>query len=311
MKILVTGGAGYIGTTLVPRLLNLGHHVTIIDSFMFQNDFALFSFATHPNLTIIRGDARNEALIKTHLKTTDLIIPLACLVGAPMCKIDPIGAKTINHDAIQLILKHRSSNQPIIFPTTNSGYGVGIDGIYCTEESALNPVSLYGQLKVDIEKQLLDAKNTITLRLATVFGVSPRMRMDLLVNDFTYRAVKDRCVTLFEAHFKRNYISVSDVALAFEHAITQFDTMKNQPYNVGLSDANLSKLELCTLIKTIVPDFAIQESSIGKDPDQRNYIVSNDKIEATGYKPQVSLKQGIEELVKLYQFIKINPYANV
>ncbi len=311
MNILITGGAGYIGSTLTPRLLNQGHNVTIIDSFIYQNESALFHIATHPKLTIIRGDARNSQLIKDKLKIADAIIPLACLVGAPLCKLDPIGAKSINYDAIELILANRSSDQAIIFPTTNSGYGIGEDGIYCTEESPLNPVSLYGRLKVDIEKKLLDSQNTITLRLATVFGVSPRMRMDLLVNDFTYRAVKDRCITLFEAHFKRNFISVSDVALAFEHSLANFSRMKNQPYNVGLSDANISKLELCELIKNLVPEFDIRESEIGKDPDQRNYIVSNDKIEATGYKPQVSVQQGITELVKLYQFIKINPYANI
>lgn len=205
----------------------------------------------------------------------------------------------------------RSKDQRVVFPTTNSGYGVGEEGIYCTEETPLRPVSLYGRLKVEAEKEVLDAGNCITYRLATAFGVSPRMRLDLLVNDFTYRAVYDRFVILFESHFKRNYIHVRDVVKAFLHAIDNFEKMKDQPYNVGLSNANLSKWELCEEIKKQVQDFYFVEARVGKDPDQRNYIVSNEKIEATGWRPDFSVQDGITELIRCYQIIKRNQYANI
>ena len=210
-----------------------------------------------------------------------------------------------------MIVESRSKVQIILFPTTNSGYGVGEEGTYCTEEMPLRPVSLYGRLKVEIEKILLEAGNCITLRLATAFGVSPRMRLDLLVNDFTYRAVFDRFIVLFEANFKRNYIHVRDISNAFIHCMQNFEDMKDEPYNVGLSNANLSKMELCEEIKKYVPEFQILTSEIAKDPDKRNYIVSNDKIEKTGYTPAFSLQMGIAELIKGYQVIKINQYANV
>lgn len=205
----------------------------------------------------------------------------------------------------------RSKDQRVVFPTTNSGYGVGEEGIYCTEETPLRPVSLYGRLKVEAEKEVLDAGNCITYRLATAFGVSPRMRLDLLVNDFTYRAVYDRFVILFESHFKRNYIHVRDVVKAFLHAIDNFEKMKDQPYNVGLSNANLSKWELCEEIKKQVQDFYFVEARVGKDLDQRNYIVSNEKIEATGWRPDFSVQDGIAELIRCYQIIKRNQYANI
>jgi len=310
VKILVTGGAGYIGSILVPQLLKGGHNVIVVDNFMY-NQVSLLDCCCHSNLTIIRGDARDKQLIVAQLKHTDAIFPLACLTGAPLCEKDPIGAQTTNHDAIKMIIDLRSKDQIIIFPTTNSGYGVGQDGIYCTEETPLSPISLYGRLKVDLEKMLLDAGNCITLRLATVFGISPRMRLDLLVNDFTYRAVTDRFIVLFEAHFKRNYLHVRDVAKAFIHCLYNFDNMKNEPYNVGLSDANLSKWELCQEIKNVVSDFHILESKIGEDPDKRNYIVSNEKIESTGFEPDFSLQKGIRELVKGYQIIRRNAFANV
>ena len=310
MNILVTGGAGYIGAVLVPTLLNKGHKVTVVDNFMF-NQACLLDCCYRPNFEIIRGDARDSLLIKKYLNKADAVFPLACLTGAPLCKQDPIGAQTINFDAIKMILDSRSKDQMIIFPTTNSGYGIGQEGIYCTEETPLNPISLYGRLKVDLENLLLDSGSCITLRLATVFGISPRMRLDLLVNDFTYRAVTDRTVVLFEAYFKRNYIHVRDVVKVFVHCLDNFDEMKNEPYNVGLSDANLSKMELCEEIKKIVPDFHILTSEIGEDADKRDYIVSNEKIESTGFSPDFSLQMGIEELVKGYQIIRRNQYANV
>lgn len=309
MKILVTGGAGYIGSILVPELLNKNHNVVVIDNFMY-NQTSLLDCCNDQRLTIIRGDARDKNLISKCIQDVDAIFPLACLTGAPLCSKDPIGAKTTNFDAIKTILELRSKDQIIIFPTTNSGYGVGQEGISCTEDTPLNPISLYGQLKVDIEKLLLEAGNCITLRLATVMGISPRMRLDLLVNDFTYRAVNDRFLVLFEPHFKRNYIHIRDVAKAFIHCLENFDQMKDEPYNVGLSDANISKWELCQEIKKQL-DFYFVEAKIGEDPDKRNYIVSNKKIEKTGWKPDYSLQQSISELIKGYQIIKRNQFANV
>ena len=310
MTILVTGAAGYIGSVLIPQLLQKGYKVIAIDNFMY-NQTSLLDCCYNTNLTIIRGDARDKTLISNEIKKADAIIPLACLTGAPACLKDSVAARTTNLDAIKLLLKIRSKNQPIIFPTTNSGYGIGQNGIYCTEETPLNPISLYGKLKVDAEKSILDSGNAITLRLATVFGISPRMRLDLLVNDFVYRAVNDRFIVLFQPHFKRNYIYIRDVARGFIHSLQNFERMKNEPYNVGLSDANLSKWELCEEIKKQVPEFYFTASEIGEDQDKRDYIVSNEKIEATGFAPQVSLQKGIRELIKGYQIIKRNQYSNI
>lgn len=310
-KILVTGGAGYIGSVLVPELLRAGHEVTVIDNFMYGQS-SLLDVCNFKTLTIVRGDVRDENLIKKHIAGKDFIFPLACLVGAPLCDKDPIAATTINRDAVLMLLKLRTSEQKIIFPNTNSGYGRMAEGVaHCDEKSPLEPVSLYGTLKVETERALLDAGNAITFRLATVCGISPRMRLDLLVNDFVYRALNDRAVVLFEPHFKRNYIHVRDVVRAFIHAMDNFETMKNETYNVGLSDANLSKAELCKEIQKQLPKFVYVESAIGEDPDKRNYIISNEKIEKTGYKTSVSIQDAIAELIKGYQVIKRNTYANI
>jgi nucleoside-diphosphate-sugar epimerase len=310
-KVLVTGGAGYIGSILVPELLRAGHEVTVIDSFLYRQH-SFLDVCNFKTLSIVRGDARDEALIKKHIVGKDFIIPLACIVGAPACDRDPVAARTINLGAVQLILKLRNPLQKIIFPNTNSGYGKMQEGVaYCDETSPLEPVSLYGQLKVQAEQELLKAGNAVTLRLATVFGASPRMRMDLLVNDFVHRALIDRTAVLFEPHFKRNYIHVRDVARAFMYVMDNFEKMKNEPYNVGLSDANLSKSELCAEIQKQVPQFVYGESPIGEDPDKRNYIVSNAKIEGVGFKPQVSLQDGIAELIKAYQIVRRNEFTNL
>jgi nucleoside-diphosphate-sugar epimerase len=309
-NILVTGGAGYLGSILVPELLKLGHKVTVLDTFMFgQNSLADVCFME--NFSVVRGDTRDETLLKELTKDKDIIIPLAALVGAPLCNRDEIGTITINKDAIATLKKVLSKEQRVLMPITNSGYGIGEDGIYCTEETPLKPISTYGKTKVDAEEIILSRENSISFRLATVFGMSPRMRLDLLVNDFTYRAVNDGFIVIFEGHFKRNYIHIRDVARAFIHGIENFESMRGEAYNVGLSDANLSKLELCDKIKEHVPKFTIMEAEIGKDPDQRNYIVSNDKIEATGYKPQFSLDMGIKELIKGYTIINNSKYSNV
>lgn len=313
-KILVTGGAGYIGSVLVPMLLSAGHEVTVLDNFMY-NQASLLDCCHDAKLTVIRGDVRDEKLIAQVIRKVEYIIPLACIVGASACDKDPMRARTTNLEAIRLLLNYRwfdpGTKQKIIFPNTNSGYGIGQEGIHCTEESPLNPVSLYGKLKVEAEEIIFRSGNSIALRLATVFGISPRMRLDLLVNDFVYRAVNDRCVTLFEAHFKRNYIHVRDVARAFIHAMDNFEDMRGQAYNVGLSDANLSKLELSQEIQKQVPEFYFHESEIGEDPDKRNYIVSNEKIKKTGFNPQVSLQEGISELIKGFKIIKRNQFSNL
>lgn len=309
-NIFVTGGAGYLGSTMVPDLLNSGHKVTVLDSFMYKQA-SLNHICHHPNFTVVKGDIRIESVMAPLLKKADIVIPLAALVGAPMCSQDPVGATTVNHDAIALMLKLLSKQQMVLMPTTNSAYGTGDKNNFCTEESPLNPISLYAKEKVGIEKELMQRENAISFRLATVFGMSPRMRIDLLVNDFTYRAVHDRFVVLFESSFKRNYVHVRDVSRVFQHAIANFDKMKGQIYNVGLSDANVSKKELCERIQKQVPDFVFLDAPVGKDPDQRNYIVSNAKVEATGFKPVHSLDMGISDLIKGYTMIKNTRYGNV
>jgi len=309
-NILITGGAGYLGSTLVPELLRLGHSVTVLDSFIFGQN-SLSECCANNNFNVIRGDAREEEVLKPLLKKADYIIPLAALVGAPLCSRDKLGTVTTNRDAVALIAKLASKEQKIIYPCTNSGYGIGQKDVYCTEETPLKPISLYGIAKVEAEKILLERGNAISLRLATVFGMSPRMRLDLLVNDFTYRAAKDRFIVVFEGHFKRNYIHIRDVARAFIHAIDNFEVMKNESYNVGLSDANLSKLELCAKIKEQIPDFTYLEAPIGEDPDKRDYIISNEKVERTGFKPAYTIEAGIKELIKGYRIITNSKYSNV
>lgn len=309
-KILVTGGAGYIGSVLVPHLLSLGYQVTVLDNLMF-NQNTLLECCNNPNFQFFNGDVRNTDLVKELIRNKDIIIPLAALVGAPLCKRDEVGTIAINRDAIITINKLRSKEQRIIYPTTNSGYGIGQEGIHCTEETPLTPISLYGTTKSEAEADLLSTDNVITFRLATVFGCSPRMRLDLLVNDFTYRAVTQKYIVLFESHFKRNFIHIQDIARVFVHSIDNFDLMKNETYNVGLSSANLSKMELCLEIQKQVPDFFITESEIHKDPDQRNYIVSNEKIEKTGFMPKHDIQMGITELIKGFKLLTNNKYSNI
>jgi len=310
MKILITGGAGYIGSVLTNYLLRKNYRVTVLDNLYYNQD-SLLSACQFSNFEFIHGDARDKLLMKNILPAFDIIIPLACLVGAPLCERNKDLAISTNYEAIKLIDRIRSKSQYVIYPTTNSGYGVGEKDKYCTEKSPLKPISLYGITKVDSEDILLNSGNSITLRLATVFGVSQRMRMDLLVNDFVYRSIKDKSLVLFEEHFQRNYIHIQDVAMTFEYCIDNYEEMKNKPYNVGLSNANLTKRELAEKIKEYIPELVIISSEIGEDPDKRDYIVSNEKLEKTGWKPNKTLDDGIIELIQCYSMLKANKYSNI
>ena len=310
LKILITGGAGYIGSLLTEKLLNSGHMVTVYDNFMYDQS-SLNHLCSNKNLSVVKGDVRNNNEILSTLSTFDVIIPLAALVGAPICKFNSVGAKTVNYDSIDLLLENISKDQIILMPTTNSAYGTGDKNNFCNEESKLNPISQYAIDKVEIEKKLMQHHNAVSFRLATVFGMSPRMRIDLLVNDFVLRAFNDKFIVLFESHFKRNFIHIRDVCDVFKFSIDNIDKTKGQIYNIGLSDANLSKKELCENIQKKIKNFVFFEDDLQKDPDQRNYIVSNDKIEKLGFKPKVSLQEGIDELVKGYQMLKVKKYSNI
>jgi len=308
-KILVTGGAGYIGSILTPALLDLGYKVTVYDNFM-HNQNSLLDCCSKKDFEVIKGDICDYEKINPMLSQFDVIIPLAALVGAPICRRNPQLTYLINFEAYINLIEKVSDDQKIIFPNTNSGYGVTEGDDLCTEESPLNPISEYGIIKCKIEEELLKRKNSVTFRLATVFGTSPRMRMDLLVNDFVYRAFNDRFIVLFEEHFRRNYIHIRDVAKAFVQAIED-DSMLGEAYNLGLSSANLTKRELAEKIKEYLPDFFIYSAEIGEDPDKRDYLVSNEKLENTGWSPDYSLDDGIKELIKGYSIIRPNSFANV
>lgn len=308
MKILVTGGAGYIGSILVPKLLKRGFDVIVLDNFRY-NQTSLLEHCHDKKLEIIRGDARDKDLIKQQLKTADVIFPLACLTGAPICNLDPIGARTINFEAVKMIVDLKSKNQLLIFPSTQSVYGHQTQ--ICTEETKPYPLSLYSKLKVDVEKVISSSQNWILFRLATVFGLSPRMRLDLLVNDFTYRALNDKFIVLFEANFRRDYLYIGDVADAFIFCLKNFKKLKEEIYNIKLSNVNLTKRQLCEEIKKQIPNFVYLESPISEDPDKRDYIVSSEKIEKAGFRAKTSIQIGITELIKGYQIIKLDQYSNI
>jgi nucleoside-diphosphate-sugar epimerase len=309
MRILITGGAGYIGSILVPRLLEAGHPVRVLDS-MRHGVPSLLAVAGHPNFEFQLGDARGEETLRRAMASCDVLIPLAAIVGAPACDRDQIGAATINRDAILLMNRLRSCEQRIIYPCTNSGYGTKSGDVFCTEDSPLDPITLYGRTKVEAERALLDSPNTLTVRLATVFGVSPRMRLDLLVNTFVFEAVTRRYLVVFEKDFKRNYVHIRDVADLFLHAIQNFDAMKGRPYNCGLDEANYSKAELAELVREQVPGFFVHYSEIGSDPDKRNYVVSNQRLREAGFEAKRTVRDGIRELIQAYQMLPTGPFAN-
>lgn len=302
-SVLITGGAGYLGSIMVPALLDRGHQVTVIDNFMYRQN-SLAPCCANPGFRVVKADVRDQSLMEGEYAKHDIVIPLAAIVGAPACKMRPDEATAINLNAVRHVTENISPDQRLLYPVTNSGYGIGDANAMCTEESPLRPISQYGIEKVEAERIILETGNAVTFRLATVFGMAPRMRVDLLVNDFTYRAVYDRFVVLFESHFRRNYIHIRDVAKAFLFGLDNYGIMKGETYNVGLSEANLTKRQLCEEIQKILPEFHILESNIGQDPDKRDYLVSNEKIEALGWRPDHSLQSGIEELVKGFTMIR-------
>ncbi len=308
--VFVPGGAGYLGSILCEHLLDKGYRVTVLDNLLYRNR-SLFHLCNDPNFDFVFGDVRNEKLAGELAQKADVIIPLAAIVGAPACDRDPETTIAIHIDSMRNLRKHLSDNQLVIYPTTNSGYGTQTGDVFCTEETALDPISLYGKTKVEAEAEWLEYSNAITLRLATVFGLSPRMRLDLLVNDFTYKAFTDRYLVIFEKDFKRNYVHIRDIADCFIHCIENSDKMIGRPFNVGLDNANLSKEELALKIKQYVPELYIHFAPIGSDPDKRNYIVSNQRLREAGFEAKRSLDEGIQELLKGYKMLARAEMKNI
>ncbi|MDO8501407.1 MAG: NAD(P)-dependent oxidoreductase [Gemmatimonadaceae bacterium] len=309
-KILVTGAAGYLGSILCEHLLAAGHSVTAVDNLAY-GQHSLFHLCANPAFDFNRGDARDERLMRKLVASADAVIPLAAVVGAGACDRDPLLATSLNYDAIAMLNRLRSPAQLVIYPTTNSGYGTKSGEAFCTEDTPLDPISLYGRTKVDAERNVLDSPNSISLRLATVFGMSPRMRLDLLVNHFVYAAVTDGYIVIFEKHFKRNYVHVRDVAACFVHCIANSSGMTGRAFNLGLDEANLSKEELALLVKSFVPNFFVHFSEVGSDPDKRNYIVSNQRLREAGFEARRTIRDGIAELLKGYRLLARSQFKNV
>jgi nucleoside-diphosphate-sugar epimerase len=310
MKILVTGGAGYIGSILCERLLQGPYEVTVLDNLIY-GQHSLFHLCGNPRFQFVCGDARDEALVRRLTAEADVLIPLAAIVGAPGCDRDSSLARSVNLEAVIMLNRLRSPAQRVVYPTTNSGYGTQSGDVFCTEETPLEPISLYGQTKGQAEQALLQSANVVTLRLATVFGMSPRMRLDLLVNHFVYTAANDGYIVIFEKDFKRNYVHIRDVADCFVYCIENGKRMEGKPYNVGLDAANLSKEDLALKIKQYVPNFYIHFSEVGSDPDKRNYIVSNQRLREAGFEAKRSLDEGIIELLKGYRMMGRAQFKNV
>ncbi|MDA0699488.1 MAG: NAD(P)-dependent oxidoreductase [Chloroflexi bacterium] len=308
-RVLVTGGAGYLGSILCEHLLAADYQVTVLDNLLYGQT-PLFHLCTNPNFDFVFGDARDEKLLADLISRHDVLIPLACIVGAAACDRDPLMARSVNFDSVVLLNRLRGKEQLVIYPTTNSGYGTKTGDVFCTEDTPLEPISLYGNTKADAEAVLLQSPNAITLRLATVFGMAPRMRLDLLVNHFVHAAVTDRYLVIFEKHFMRNYIHIRDVADCFIYCIRNARTMAGRPFNCGLDNANLSKEELALKIREHVPDFFIHFAEVGHDPDKRNYVVSNQRLREAGFEALRSLDDGIRELLKGYRMLKRLPFSN-
>jgi nucleoside-diphosphate-sugar epimerase len=308
--VLVTGGAGYIGSILCETLLHKGYQVTVLDSLMYGEQ-SLYHLCAHPRFDFVYGDARDERTVSRLVREADVLIPLAAIVGAPGCDRDPLLARSVNLDAVRLLLKLRSPKQVVVYPTTNSGYGTKSGDVHCTEETPLEPISLYGQTKCQAEAAVLETPNAVTLRLATVFGMSPRMRLDLLVNHFVLAAVTDGYLVLFEKDFKRNFVHIRDVADCFVHCVENVAKMAGRTFNVGLDSANLSKEELALKIKQQVPNFYIHSAAVGSDPDKRNYIVSNQRLREAGFEAKRSLDDGIRELIKGYRLLGRGRFKNI
>ena len=308
-KVLVTGGAGYVGSVMVAELLRHGHRVTVLDNLVHRQQ-SLLACCANRRFEFVKGDICDEGLVKGLLPRFDVVVLLAAVVGAPACSLNPRLAKSVNRDANVNVAKNISRSQMVLYPNTNSGYGIGEKDSMCTEDSPLRPLSLYAETKVEVESVLLDSGNAVSFRLATVFGVSPRMRLDLLVNDFTFRACRDGYIVLFQGHFRRNFVHVRDVARVFLFGVENYGRMTGKAYNVGLSSANLTKRELCDRIAEQVPGLHVHEADIGDDPDKRDYIVSNDRIESLGWYPEHTLDEGIAELVRGHEMLKTSTFSN-
>jgi nucleoside-diphosphate-sugar epimerase len=310
--VLVTGGLGYIGSILCEHLLSAGFRVTVLDSLMYGSpEQRLYHLCACPEFDFIKADVRDEEVMRAAVRKADTIIHLAAIVGAPACDRDPLLARSVNRDAVRMLNRLRSPQQLVIYPNTNSGYGTTSGQTFCTEDSSLQPISLYGRTKVEAEQMLLESPNTVTLRLATVFGMSPRMRLDLLVNHFVHAAFKEGYIVIFEKDFKRNFVHVRDVADCMVYAITNSKRMAGRAYNLGLESANLSKEELALKVKQYVPGFYVHFAPIGQDPDKRNYIVSNQRLREAGFSARRSLDEGIQELLKGYRMEGRTMFKNV
>jgi nucleoside-diphosphate-sugar epimerase len=301
-KILVTCGAGYIGSVLVGYLLKQDYSVTVVDNLLYGQR-SLLQYCMHPKFDFVRGDVRDETLMHRLVKTHDAIIALAAIVSPKACERDPIAAQTVNLDSIVMLNRIRSIHQPVIFPNTNIGYGTKSGELYCNEKSPMQPNSIYGITKIKAEEELLSSPNSISLRLASLFGPSPHMKTHLLLNFFVYKAISDGCLVIYEKDFKRNFLHVDDISEAFCFSLKHFDKMKGEAYNVGFNDANLTKAELAEKVKEHIPSVYIQYADINSDPDKRNYIVSNSKINEKGFVARRSIDDGIKQLMKIYQMI--------
>jgi len=309
-SVLVTGGAGYLGSVLCEHLLDAGWQVTAVDNLMYRQH-PLLHLCANPSFEFVAGDVRDETVIRPLIAKADALVPLAAIVGAPACDRDPRLAESVNVEAVRLLNRLRSPHQLVVFPNTNSGYGTRTGTAVCTEETPLEPISLYGRTKAQAEAELLAAPNAVTLRLATVFGTSPRMRLDLLVNHFVYAAVTDGYIVLFEKDFRRNYVHIRDVADCFVYCLEHGERLAGRRYNFGLDAANMSKEQLALKVKEHVPDFVIQFSPFRSDVDRRDYTVSNARLREAGFEARRSLDDGIEELLKGYRMLPRGPFQNV